>query len=274
MVRLWEILFHGGKNFVPFTLLLFLCASSLSSCRFTWPGTTRHVESVASRFPMLSPGSPLPTDRECASRIQRSLIEVRQDNDAANHRVPVASQLAHIRSWNPMIGMNSNSDRFRKQVTGNFTGTTDEILQWVACKWGFDRDIVRAQANVESTWYQKMLGDVTTDQKLCPPGTWDGSRCYQSYGILQMKYIDWPGAWPMSRDNTAFNADFAYAWMRSCFEGWVDYLHERTSAYHAGDIWGCVGFWYSGGWYDSGAVNYINQVKSSYYQKPWLDPSF
>ena len=29
------------------------------------------------------------------------------------------------------------------RVTGNFTGTTDMILQWAACKWGIDEDIVR-----------------------------------------------------------------------------------------------------------------------------------
>ena len=255
--------------------LFFLCTLFLSSCQILWPQVTvQRIESGASKLSTLPPGSSLPTDKECVSRIQRSSIEARQENDAANRRVPEASQLASIQSWGPDIGMNSNADRFRQRVTGNFTGTTDEILQWAACKWGFDTDVVRAQAAMESTWYQKMVGDATTDQRLCPPGTWDGSRCYQSYGIMQVKYIDWTGAWPMSRDNTAFNADFAYGWMRSCFEGWVDYLHERTSTYHAGDIWGCVGFWYSGGWHDSGATNYIAQVKSLYDQKPWLDLTF
>src|SRR5450759_52649 len=31
-------------------------------------------------------------------------------------------------------------------------GNTDEIIQWVSCKWGFDTDAARAQAIVESNW--------------------------------------------------------------------------------------------------------------------------
>ena len=78
----------------------------------------------------------------------------------------------------------------------------------------------------------------------------------------------------MTRDDTAFNADFAYGWLRNCYEGWADYLYERDVNYHAGDFWGCVGFWYSGNWYDSGAVNYINKVKGYYQKKLWLQPGF
>ena len=36
--------------------------------------------------------------------------------------------------------------------TGNFTGTTDEIIQWAACKWGFDENTLRAQVAKESYW--------------------------------------------------------------------------------------------------------------------------
>ena len=35
------------------------------------------------------------------------------------------------------------------RVTGNFSGSTDEILQWAACKWGVDEDMVRAQAALD-----------------------------------------------------------------------------------------------------------------------------
>jgi hypothetical protein len=31
---------------------------------------------------------------------------------------------------------------------GDDEGTTDEIIQWAACKWGIDTDVVRAQAVV------------------------------------------------------------------------------------------------------------------------------
>ena len=175
--------------------------------------------------------------------------------------------------------MDSNSDSLRKQITGNYTGTTDEILQWVACKWGIDANIVRAEAVTESTWHQSQLGDYTTDQSLCPPGTWNGSSCYQSYGILQIKYTYFKTEWPMSKQDTAFNAEFVYGWIRNCFEGWADYLYGQTPSsgypgYHAGDIWGCLGFWFSGGWYTSGAINYINTTMQHYQQKPWLQGGF
>src|SRR5207247_1722894 len=162
---------------------------------------------------------------------------------------------------------------------GNFTGKTDEILQWVACKWGIDEDIVRAEAVTESYWYQSQVGDWTTDRSACPPGTWDGTGCYQSYGILQIKYIYNTTEWPMSRDDTAFNAEYTYGLIRTCYEGWTTYLYDQTPAssypgYHAGDLWGCIGTWYSGNWYDQAAIDYINHVKTELANKVWLQPDF
>ena len=175
--------------------------------------------------------------------------------------------------------MDAKSDSLRKQITGNYTGTTDEILQWVACKWGVDVNIVRAEAVTESSWHQSQLGDYTNTQSLCPPGTWNGSSCYQSCGILQIKYTYFQSEWPMSRNDTAFNAEFVYGWLRNCYEGWADYLYQLTPApgyprYHAGDIWGCLGFWFSGAWYTQDAINYINITRGHYTQQPWLQPGF
>ena len=55
-------------------------------------------------------------------------------------------------------------------MTGNFTGTTDEIIQWTACKWGIDEDVVRAQAAKETYWFQKNVGDFSADPTRCVPG--------------------------------------------------------------------------------------------------------
>jgi hypothetical protein len=227
----------------------------------------------------LPPGSALPGDSTCASQISRSAFEPRTDNTTANQQVPTPAQIANLQPWNPLIGMDNSSDSLRRRITGNFTGTTDEILQWAACKWGIDANIIRAEAVTESTWHQSQLGDYTTNQGLCPPGTWNGSSCYQSYGILQIKYTFFKSEWPLSRSDTAFNADFVYGWLRNCYEGWADYLYQSTPVsgyprYHAGDIWGCLGFWFSGTWYDQGAINYINTTKGYYAQKPWLQPGF
>jgi len=40
------------------------------------------------------------------------------------------------------------------RVDGRFTGTTDEIFQWAACKWGLPDNLIRADAVIESTWFE------------------------------------------------------------------------------------------------------------------------
>ena len=228
---------------------------------------------------MLPPGAALPSEATCAARIHRSSWEPRPENTAANHRVPTAAQVAQLGPWGSAMGLDPQADGLRQQMTGNFTGTTDEILQWVACKWGIDPNIVRAEAVVESWWHESQRGDYTTNQNSCPPGTWDGSGCYQSYGLLQIKWFYFQDAWPMARDDTAFNAEYVYAQLRACYEGWTTYLKDSAPlpgypAYHAGDIWGCLGRWYSGSWYTQGAVDYIAKVKATLAQQTWRSAGF
>lgn len=257
----------------------FLLGGDLSSC--TTQSTSREQMRISSslRFTTLPPGAKLPSETECASSIRRSSWEPRPENYAANHRVPTAQQVAGIAPWGPEMGLRPDADSIRKQITGNFTGTTDEILQWVACKWGIDEDLIRAEAVQESSWDQGQSSDRTDHRSLCPPKTWDGKGCYQSYGILQIKYVDNITAWPMSRDDTAFNVEYTYGVIRTCYEGWTSYLDDLTPVlryprYHAGDLWGCVGMWYSGGWYDQGAIDYIKDVKAHLANKEWLQPGF
>jgi autotransporter family porin len=228
----------------------------------------------------LPPGSALPSDAQCAAQVPASTWEPRPANDSANHTVPTAQQLANLGTWDPSRGMNAKSDALRQRVTGHYTGTTDQILQWVACKWGIDPDIARAQAVVESYWRMGQVGDLTSDPSGCPPhAAYQGSQCYQSYGILQIKYQYYKGAFPMARQDTALNADYVFGWIRNCDEGWADYLYDLSPdsgypKYHAGDIWGCLGFWFSGGWYNSGAIRYISSVQNTYNQKVWLTSAF
>ena len=279
-----------NKAFILVSLVLLVTVASLSvfvahkpraiwnmvaSVNFHPPPTPTASE----RFNTLPPGANLPSESECAARVRRYAWEPRPDNTTANHRVPTAQQISALADWGPAIGLDPRADSIRKRITGNFTGTTDEILQWVACKWGIDENIIRAEAIAESNWYQSYQGDLTTDHSLCPPDTWNGRGCYQSYGILQVKYYYFQTEWPMSRDDTAFNADLVYGVIRACYEGWTTYLFERTPvpgypSYHAGDIWGCIGRWYSGGWYDQGAINYINSVKNYLASRAWFQPGF
>src|SRR2546430_6336764 len=133
---------------------------------------------------ILPRGATLPGKTDCASRVHRSSWEPRPDNYGANHRVPTAQQIATLAPWGPDSGRDPKADALRRQITGNFTGTTDEIFQWAACKWGIDANLIRAESVQESSWHQSMRGDWTTDRSLCPSGSWDGTGCYQSYGIL------------------------------------------------------------------------------------------
>jgi len=281
----------------PFRLaLILLLAVIISLTALLAPRALERVESVvttipppptptaAERFKTLPPCATLPSEAQCASRVRRYPWEPRPDNSAANHSVPTTRQIARLAPWNEDMSLDPKADSLRKQITGNFTGTNAEILQWVACKWGIDEDIVRAEAAVESHWHQSQLGDSTNDQSLCPPdsgyaGAWDGSSCYQSYGILQINYIYNKSAWPMSRDDTAFNAEYMYGLIRVCYDGWATYLHQRHPlpgypSYKAGDIWGCVGRWFSGNWYDQPALHYISKVKTALANKAWLQPVF
>lgn len=238
--------------------------------------TTPTGKPTQTSFP---PGAVLPSEAQCAASVRHSSFEPRPQNAQANQTVPTAQQIAGLASWGASMGQNPLADSLRKQISGNFSGTTDEILQWAACKWGIDPNIARAEAVIESSWTQSQRGDYTSDQTACPPGTWDGQGCYQSYGILQVKYIYFQSAWPMVRTDTAFNAEFMYGIIRACYEGWTTYLSQRTPLpgyppYHAGDIWGCLGRWFSGGWYDQGAVDYIQKVKTAMAHKAWLQADF
>jgi hypothetical protein len=218
-------------------------------------------------------GVPRP-DATCAAEV-RTAPENRPQNDTANHTVPSDPSAVN---WGPALNYWTKFVADRNQVTGNFTGTTDEILQWVACKWGIDEDIVRADAVIESDWVQSTVGD----------------NCNvageASYGLLQVKNKDcsgnWiQGGWPYTQNDTALDVDYWGARLRACYDGafydggsWL--YNGQTIAQvitaHGQDyaLWGCIGSWYSGSWYDTGAQNYIAAVQNDYQTKPWLNPGF
>jgi len=248
------------------------------------PSATTNAANASKTLPAnstgtLPPGAALPNEATCAARIQRSSWEPRPANKAANSHVPTAAQIAAMKPWSSAMGMDPRADALRKQITGNFTGTTDEILQWAACKWGFNPDVLRADAVVESYWQQGQRGDYTSNQQYCPPGSWDGAGCFQSYGLFQIKWYFFKDAFPMAQTNSAFSAEYAYGILRACYEGWATYLKEGTPvsgypSYHAGDLWGCLGRWFSGWWYTQDALQYIAKVKTTLADKTWKSPNF
>lgn len=253
-------------------LALVGCSTGASSQRAAQSATAPSVApatpaATATPFATLPPGTTLPTEEECAARVRRSPWEPRPENNRANRTTPASLVLGE---WS------NHSERANREllprITGNFTGTTDEILQWGACKWGFDEDLVRAVAVQESDWRQAMVGDIEDDPEHCAPGY--SVPCPTSFGITQVRWYIWPGTFPHARDSTALAIDYWGGLVRSCYEGYVDWLHAFTDAYVVGDLWGCVGFWYLGRWYEAPNREYIARVQRRLAVKEWLSPTF
>jgi autotransporter family porin len=241
-----------------------------------WVGPT---PPTGERFVTLPPGSTLPSDSDCAARV-RPAAEVRRNQNAVPNRFGVVPNQTR-----GAAGVWDDGDPakapFTARVTGNFTGTTDEIIQWAACKWGIDEDIARAQVAKESWWDQaNSLGDRGSDPSRCDPrfprGTVGTDQCPESYGLMQDRYPYMRSAFPLAYDSTAFNLDVAFAIWRSCFEGTETWLNtvERGHDYGAGDVWGCVGRWFSGRWYTEPAVAYIEAVQDYLNRRIWTTSDF
>ena len=190
-------------------------------------------------------GRPL-SDAAAAAGVVRSSFEPRPDNYAANHTVPSRSQLAYFYSHSQMP--------LARYVTGNFRGTTDEILQWGARKWGFSPDLFRAVAVVETWWHMSFVGN-------------NGS----AFGLMQVR-VPYHCCLPEIQNATAFNVDYYGANLRSIYSGlypWLNQVpHGRT--YRAGDLWGSVGEWASGRWYLGDSQWYAGWVKRRLRERTWV----
>jgi len=234
------------------------------------------------QFVTLPAGSTLPDDATCAARLRRTSLEPRPANTTANHVVPTAAQIAGLLPWNSENAYDNHALALQARLSGAFTGTTDELLQWVACKWGFNEDDIRAEAVQASGWSQGLDGDWTTSTSLCPPDadtrpTDGGVECAETYGMFQIVWQFHKSAWPMFRDSTPFHLDYIFGLRRVCFEGWDTSQAARATAgkpYTANDEWGCVGAHFSGGWYDAGANSYITAVKGQLAGRAWTRPDF
>lgn len=221
------------------------------------------------RFTTLGPGAELPTGDQCASWVRATGdgTESRPDNTAANASVPTAS----VTDGLIIDGADTaRNQRLAPRIDGDFTGTTEQILRWGACKWGFDEDMTRARAVAESSWRMSTTGDRTEDAGLCARiGL--SAPCPQSYGLLQVKGTVHEGTYPTSVRATAFGVDYAMAWLRACFEGGFGWLEGTGDGrgYGAGDELGCVGAWFSGRWWDQAANDYVGKVRQHLDQRTW-----
>ena len=199
-------------------------------------------------FGLASVGTSLPrSDAYCASQVQ-PMAENVAANTTANHTVPSGS--VQFGPWAQRIA-------YFKDVDGDFTGTTGEILEWAACKWGWDQDYAMAEAVIESGWRQSEVGT-------------------NSYGILQVKVsptgtspstnMGW-GGYPWVQQSTALDADAQMAYLRACYDGDTPWL---GNGYQAGNAWGCIGSWFSGDWLSAAADGYISRVQAALNSQAWL----
>ena len=258
--------------------------------------------------------SRLPTEAACARSVHRSTWEPRPANAAPNHRTFPVDRVHHSLAVRPVAVESSYDKRWDRwllaRVTGHHTGTTDEILQWAACKWGIADNVLRAVAVRESTWFQALAytsgacvtnfgcGDWVTRStsatttfcasvaRLGLDGT-VGRRgragvCPRTFGIVGVMSWQDPrwgrlrgnqnGTFPFNQQSTAFAADYLASQLRGCYEGWEWWLRNTgTRDYRAGDLWGCVGAWYSGDWHSATANGYVSRVRQELARRQWLD---
>lgn len=236
---------------------------------------------------------------------------------------------------------------YQRYVTGNFTGTTEEIMVWAAAKWGIDENWVRAVCVQETDWQQNDPGDFSgghyhsfgitqvrdsgngarfgadavangTTTVTAATGAFVAGDVGHNLGLVDpsgtTKYsfriaarnsstsitvdravpfsgsgltwdVDTQGGWGGSfwtSTSTALALDFWGCYIRATVENvwydggpWLvpegDHTMSGQVALHGLDyvLWGAVGSWFSGGWYDAGATNYINLVKSHLAGKVW-----
>jgi hypothetical protein len=215
----------------------------------------------AAPFATLPPGAALPSAAECADRIRRNGWEPVPANTAKNGAVSIAV---------PSLTADPNNQRpdYTARVSGNFAGTTDELRQFYACKWGLDEVYLGAVMHLESQWRQDQLGDYMPAQNNpnCRPG-YLTDPCPESFGITQIRPQYYAGTWPGAIESTSFNLDYYAANQRACYDGLITWLGP---SYGKGDVMGCAGWWYNGGsWKTSASAWYRDAVQARIANPPW-----
>ncbi len=196
------------------------------------------------------------SDRKAAQKVHRTKHEVRPKNRKANHTVPTKAQIKKFRRKSDMP--------YAKYVDGHYKGTTDDIIEWAAYKWGLPEDLLRAVAVTESWWDQSHVN----------------KQDHFSYGLFQVR-TPYHCCLPEIKKSTAFNADYYGGIIRAYFDGkqkWLnnpDVRPENGKRYKAGDLWDSIGAWYSGRWHISANQPYIDAIRKNLRERTWkTDPYF
>lgn len=196
-----------------------------------------------------------PSGATCATRVVRT-AENRPMNLPANRAVPIDG--VDYRKAEPWPTWAFSDSAYRSRVDGNYRGSTDEIVQWAACKWNVPADVLRAVVVLES-W-----GDVTS--------LGDGG---QSVGIVQTKLgaPGNPGVTAAAALSTAWALDYYSAMLRACMDGrfvlWRDRPDLTRYPYNGGDLWGCVEAWFTGVGPTSWSQWYSDRVRQYLDERRW-----
>jgi hypothetical protein len=185
-------------------------------------------------------GTPPPTTN-CST--VPAYTEIRPNNTPFNQtagRPTDPAKFTGVESWRP----------YYNKINGACTGTTEQILEWAAKKWGFDQlghaDLAKAMAVVETWWDQRAVG------------------AHGEVGILQVR-PGWPD-WEKAQNSTAYAADYAMAVVRSHYDGnsWLgaQTTHKLRDSVAA---WEC-------GCANNGANWYATRVWEYNQSKPWKRP--
>jgi hypothetical protein len=182
----------------------------------------------------------------CAARVQPR-AEYMPHNTTYNQRRIAASERGRAME---SLGEQLNRE-FDATVRGDYTGTTDEILQYYACLYRLDLDLVRAVAWTESTHDARTNGD--------------GG---ESWGLMQVRNSrksHWR-ALPAAQRSTAYNVEYWAWWQRVCQDGRISWLGERTR----NNVMGCVGtHFYGASFMDDRSADYRARVLRNYREQPW-----
>ncbi|HLW94971.1 MAG TPA: hypothetical protein VKS25_06320 [Solirubrobacteraceae bacterium] len=226
------------------------------------------------------------SDAQAASDVTPE-AENRPANTPENDDMPSAAALQAFYSARNNNGQTVvQANPYDADVTGHYTGTTDQIIQWAAWKWGIPADWLRAEYVQESRWNMSQLGDeasvTPTEYQEYPaasrvPGT---DQVYQSMGISQIKWTPdgsvGAGTEPLRWQSTAFNVDYQAAQIRFYFDN-PDSLRSAwgDSTYAPGNAWDSLGGWFSPyPWLNAGQLAYVVEVQAHLAARSWAQPGF
>ena len=136
------------------------------------PAPTEHFTTQPGTGMFADDSPTAPTDAQCAEIVPITPETVpenqtaHQDDLLIGITAPVNQTRARPADLDRLKNLNYSWEEWKnlywfKRVTGQYTGSTEMILRFVACKYGIDEDAIRAQATSErSSWQQWNAGAI------------------------------------------------------------------------------------------------------------------